>query len=419
MNIDIANPLYWLPIGLILLGYLWSFIQLRLSDSMLKKPLPAEVADIYEPEAYRTWLEYRRDCRRHTVRRGAVMTLLTLLLFAFNVFSLVWNALGLEALRIWGGMILLVLFSVFSTLVGIPFGYYATFVIEEKYGFNRSTKKTFWLDVVKELVLDVVINCGLYAAVSNMYGLLGPVWMTVGVFGFFSLVMIVVSCFSLTFMKINNKFTPLEDGSLKQRLTALFEANGYRVRTVWVMDASRRTTRVNAFCTGLGKAKKVALFDNLVNNYTEDEITAVFAHELGHAKHRDTAVLTVMQLVIYGMMAAVIGLLCATPDLSEAMGFTGVNLCGVLIAVMTVYFEPLLTLLRVPANLISRRMERNADRFAAANGLGEPLVQALKRLSRDNFSNLNPHPFLSFIGDSHPTVAQRVRVLRGNDKKQN
>lgn len=417
MSMDFANPLYWLPIALILLDWLWSFVQYRLSDSMLKKPLPAEVTDIYEPEAYRKWLDYRRDCRRFSVIRGAVMTVLTLALFGLNVFSLLWNALGLDTMGQWGGVVLLALYSVFSTLVGIPFGYYDTFVIEEKYGFNRSTKKTFWLDTVKSLLLDVVLNVGLLAAVIGMYSLLGALWMTVGMFAVLAVVMIVISSFSMTFMKFSNKFTPLEDGPLKERLVTLFESNGYKVSTIWVMDASRRTSRANAFCTGLGRQKKVALFDNLVNNYTEDEITAVFAHELGHAKHRDTLVLTTMQLVIYAAMAAVIGLLVATPDLSVAMGFDGVNLSAVLIAVLSVIFEPLLTVLMVPVNLISRHMENGADRFAAENGLGEPLISALKRLSRDNFSNLNPHPFLSYIGDSHPTVAQRIRVLRGGRRK--
>ena len=322
MNIDLSNPVYWVLLGLILLEYAWELIRYRLSDSMLRKTLPAEVADVYEPEAYSRWLAYRAEGRRLSVVKGAVFTGLTLALFACSVFALVYDGLGLDRLGEWGGVVLMALYTVFCTLVEIPFNYYGTFGIEEKYGFNKSTKKTFWVDFIKSLVLNTVLNVILVAVAASLFRWQG-IWVIVWLFALLTLIMIAASAFSMTFMKLNNKFTPLEDGSLKDRLTALFEANGYKVRTIYVMDASRRTTRANAFCTGLGRMKKVALFDNLVNNYTEDEITAVFAHELGHAKHRDTTVLTLMQLLIYAVMAACIGWMVSTDTVSAAMGFDG------------------------------------------------------------------------------------------------
>lgn len=411
MNIDLSNPMYWVLIGLILLEYAWELIRYRLSDSMLHKPLPAEAADIYEPEAYSRWLSYRAEGRRLSVIKGAVFTGLTLALFACSVFALTYYGLGLDRLGEWGGAVLMALYTVFCALVEIPFNYYGTFVIEEKYGFNKSTRKTFWVDFIKSLVLNTTLNVSLVAVAASLFRWQG-IWVIVWLFALLTLIMIAASAFSMTFMKLNNKFTPLEDGSLKDRLTALFGSNGYRVGTIWVMDASRRTTRANAFCTGLGRMKKVALFDNLVNNYTDDEITAVFAHELGHAKHRDTTVLTLMQLLIYAVMAACIGWMVSTDTVSAAMGFDGVNVAAVIIALLSVVFEPLLFLLMIPINALSRRMEYDADRFAAENGLGEGLISALKKLSRDNFSNLNPHPFLSMAEDSHPTTAQRIRAIR-------
>ena len=413
MNIDLKNPFYWVLLGLILLEYLWEFIRYRLSDSMLNKPLPAEVADIYDPAAYRRWLDYRRDGRRLSVVKGAVFTALTLILFAGNVFALVYYGLGLDGLGRWGCVLLMAIYTAFSVVVEIPFNYYSTFVIEEKYGFNKSTKKTFWVDFIKSLLVNTALNAGLVSLAFMLFDWIG-LWMIVGLFALLTVIMVIASAFSMTFMRLSNKFTPLEDGSLKDRLTTLFETNGYRVGTIWVMDASRRTTRANAFCTGLGRMKKVALFDNLVNNYTEDEITAVFAHELGHAKHRDTLTLTSMQLVIYAVMAACIGWMVSADTVSTAMGFDGVNVAAVIIALLSVVFEPLLFLLMIPINALSRRMENGADRFAAGNGLGEGLISALKKLSRDNFSNLNPHPLLSAIEDSHPTTAQRIRTLREN-----
>jgi STE24 endopeptidase len=236
-------------------------------------------------------------------------------------------------------------------------------------------------------------------------------WLIAGIFGFFLLIILIGSVFALPLQKIFYRFDPLEEGALKNRINDLFVSNGYQVKSIYVMNASKRTTRANAFCAGIGKGKKIALFDNLVNNYSEDEITAVFAHELGHDKHKDTAVMVLLQTVIYAIISALIGLTVGAPSVSTSMGFAEVNAAAMVLVLSMAVLGPLMTLLMIPFNIISRHMERRADTFAADCGLGQPLMDALKRLSRDNFANLNPHPFLSTIGDSHPTVGERVQVI--------
>lgn len=409
-----TNPIKWVLLGLILLEYVWMWVSFVLSDRQLKKPLPASVRDIYDADAYQRWLLYRRECRRLSLWRNTVMTVVTLGLFAFDVFALLYRALGLDGIAGgWGGLVLMLLFAVFGWVLGLPFDYVETFRVEEAYGFNTSTRKTFWMDRIKNLILEALLDVALLAAVIFFYHLMG-LWLIVGVFAVLALFMVVMSMFSLPFQRLFNHFTPLEDGPLKQRLLQLFTANGYAIHSIYVMDASRRTTRANAFCAGLGKQKKIALYDNLVNHYTEDEITAVFAHELGHAKHRDTLVMTMMQLAVFAVLAICIGLMVATDAFSVAMGFPAgaVNVTAVMIALLYVVSGPLLTLVSLPAKAVSRRMERHADRFAAQNGLGAPLVSSLKRLVRDNFGDLNPHPVLVCVNDSHPSVAERIECIQ-------
>ena len=258
-------------------------------------------------------------------------------------------------------------------------------------------------------------SVGGYAATFLNMALVGLI--ALGLFVILMLIMVITSFFSLFFQKLFYKFTPLPEGELRDRLMGLFAAHGYTAKEIYVMNASKRTTRANAFCTGLGKGKKIALFDNLVEGYTEDEITAVFAHELGHAKHRDTLKLVGLQAIIYAAMSLLITFMLTSETVSLALGFDTYNAAGAFIALSAVVLGPVMTILMAPINILSRRFERAADTFAVDNGLGDPLVDALTRLHRDSLADLNPHPFLSAIGDSHPTLGERIQVVRSAQEK--
>ena len=405
------NPTHfkYLLLGLILLEYVWSLVCYRMAAVQRKKPLPDCVKGVYDDGQYARWVAYTKEKKRMGFYHNIFMTLFTLTVFAFDLFAAVYRVFG--DMNGWGIVILMVLFSVVSHLLELPKNYYFTFVIEEKYGFNKSTKKTFWFDQLKGLILNVLLNTALMLLANNLQRLMG-VWMAVGMFVFLMLIMVVTSFFSLGFQKLFYKFTPLPEGARRDRLVGLFNAYGYTAKEIYVMNASKRTTRANAFCTGLGKGKKIALFDNLVDTYTEDEITAVFAHELGHAKHRDTLKLVGMQALIYAAMSLLITFMLTGETVSLAMGFESHNAAGAFIALSAVVLGPVMTVLMAPINLLSRRFERGADTFAVENGLGDAMVEALIRIHRDNLADLNPHPFLSAIGDSHPTLGERIRVIR-------
>ena len=399
-------------IGLILLDYIWKLFEVYLSSKQMKKPLPACVQGIYDEEQYNRWVAYTHERRRFSLISGAINTVLLVVVLAFDLLAVVYNAF--DSIIAFNGLLddtlMVVAFCLFFSAVDIIPSYIFTFRIEEKYGFNKSTKKTFWGDTVKNAILNLLLNVALASIAAVFYELVG-LWLMVGIFGFFLVMVLVGSVFALPLQKLFHRFDPLEDGSLKDRINELFLSNGYKVRSIYVMNASKRTTRANAFCAGIGKGKKIALYDNLVNNYSEDEITAVFAHELGHDKHKDTAVMALLQIVIYAIVSAVIGMTVASPAVSTAMGFAEVNAEAMVLVLSMAVLSPLMTLLMVPFNIISRRMERHADTFAADCGLGQPLMDALKRLSRDNLSDLNPHPFLATIGYSHPTVGERIQVI--------
>ena len=408
----------YLFIGLILLDYIWKLFEVYLSSKQMKKPLPVCVQGIYDEAQYNRWVAYTHEKRRFGLITGAINTVLLAVILFFDLLAVVYNALDsvIAVNGLLDDTLMVIIFSLFFSVVGIIPNYIFTFRIEEKYGFNKSTKKTFWGDTVKNTILNLLLNVGLASIAAVFYELVG-IWLMLGIFGFFLIIILVGSVFALPLQKLFHRFDPLEDGSLKDRINELFISNGYKVRSIYVMNASKRTTRANAFCAGIGKGKKIALYDNLVNQYSEDEITAVFAHELGHDKHKDTAVMALLQMVIYAIISAVIGITVASPVVSESMGFAEVNAEAMVLVLSMAVLSPLMTLLMIPFNIISRRMERHADTFAADCGLGQPLIDALKRLSRDNLSDLNPHPFLSAIGDSHPTLGERIQVVRSAQEK--
>ena len=402
----------YLFVGLIFLDYIWKLFEVYLSSKQMKKPLPVCVQGIYDETQYNRWVAYTHERRRFGLITGAINVVLLAVILLLDLLAVVYNAL--DSVITVNGLVddtlMVVIFCLFFSAVDIIPSYIFTFRIEEKYGFNKSTKKTFWGDTVKNTVLSLLLNLALASIAACFYELVG-MWLMAGIFGFFLLVILVGSAFALPLQKLFHRFDPLEDGSLKDRINGLFVSNGYKVRSIYVMNASKRTTRANAFCAGIGKGKKIALYDNLVNQYSEDEITAVFAHELGHDKHKDTAVMALMQMVIYAVISAVIGVTVASPAVSIAMGFAEVNAEAMVLVLSMAVLSPLMTLLMIPFNIVSRRMERHADTFAAYCGLGQPLMDALKRLSRDNLSDLNPHPFLATIGYSHPTVGERIQVI--------
>ncbi len=394
------------------LGY--KILKYALSAAQKKKPLPANVSHIYNAEDYSRWSAYTAERKKISVFSTAAAFLIDLILFGTNLYAVTYYAMP-------GGVYLqsiltVVLYTVVMTVLGLPFDYISDLVIEEKYGFNKSTLKTFVSDEIKNLIVNLVLTVGLLCAVIALYNTFGGMFVF-GVYAILAAFIVIFSMLNMTFQKLFNKFTPLEDGELRDRLVEMFRQSGYQLEDIFVMDASRRTTKVNAFCTGLGKFKKIVLYDNLVNNYTPGEIVAVFAHELAHYKHKDTAKNTVCSL---GMMAGITALIAAfvlVPEISLAYGFEDVNVMFAMQAAMSSVTAPFLTLLMFPVTVMGRRFEYRADAMAVQAGYGSDMISALTKLSRDNLSDLNPHPVIVALEHSHPTISQRFDAIEKKMKE--
>ena len=397
---------------LIALDLAYDVILRILAASRRGLPLPAAVRDLYDADDYARWLDYSAEKRRLGLIEKVFDALILTALFASNIFAVVWNRLpGGEGAK---DMLLILLFVTFTSVLSLPFDWIREMRIEAKYGFSRTSKGTF----VRDEITGFLVNAGLTCLLCLF---LSKVWERFGARGFFvlfaglSVFVVVFSMLSTFFMRLYNKFTPLEEGTLRETLTELFSRAGYRLENIYVMDASRRTTKVNAFCSGLGKFKKIVLYDNLVNGYSEDEIAAVFAHELGHYKRRDTMKNTFYTVLLMAVVTAAAAWFALNPGISAEYGFSAMNPAFGVILLESVVLNPIITVLTIPRAAMARRFEYRADGEAVESGYGEALVSALKKLSRDNFSDLNPHPLIVTLEYDHPTTADRIGAIRRRD----
>jgi STE24 endopeptidase len=387
---------------------LYKLWELWLERRSFDNPIPDNVTDVYDRETYLRWKKYSREKSAleffHTLA-GFVLSFLLLLL---NTYSAVDGVLGKG---VYPALLSVTLFDTLASwLIDIPFGWHDTMKIEETYGFNRSSSKTFVTDQIKQLIISCIIACGLACMLAAFHGWLGAWLPLVFAVVLFAVVLFITFLFPV-FSKIFNKFTPLEEGELRTKLTEMLEKHGYKVRDIKVMDASRRTTKSNAYFTGFGKMKTIVLYDTLVEAMEPDEICAVFAHEMGHGLHKDTLknqIITVFQMLIIGVLA---WLTLRNPDIFTAFGFDRINYGFAVLLIMTVEFALISPLFMLIANAVSRKAEYRADEQAVKEGYAEQLVSALKKLARQNFSDLSPHPALVLLEYSHPTLAQRVEAI--------
>lgn len=388
----------------------FDFILVKLNDSYVGKPLPSNVADVYDEEQYAKWINYRNECKKLSAVETLVTAALTLCFLIFNVHAKVF---GLFDLNIYVNYILFILiFTAITLPISIPFEYYQNFKIEEEYGFNKTTHKTFIVDQIKSFVISVVLSFVLFFVVMFLFEKFGN-W---GIL--FTIIAVIlfnvgIALFSLQILKIFNKFTPLEEGELRSSLLGLCEKYNVKVKNIYVMDASKRTTRANAFCTGLSKKKTISLDDNLVNNYSVEQITAVFAHEFGHAKYKHTVKSVWFSFFRIIILICALGVILNIPEICRAFGFEEVNYFFAFTA-LTMISWPVSRLFDLVSNAISRKFEYEADAFAAKEGYGEALISSLKKLSGDSLSNLNPHPFVVKLEHSHPTLSDRISSIEKN-----
>ena len=388
--------------------YIYEMLLNVISMQSMNNPIPENVSDVYNPETYRKWREYKKEKSRLSVISDTVSFAISMLLIALDVYA---AFAGLFPKTPFMQMTAVILLSAVSDLLLIPFSYYDTMAIEEKYGFNRSSRKTFWLDQLKGFLIGILLSAVIGSLLMWTHQALGDLLIIVFA-GAMTLLLLANSFLYPVLSRIFNKFTPLEDGELKEKLTGLLEKHGYKVRAIQVMDASRRTTKSNAYFSGFGKMKTIVLYDTMIEQMTTDEICAVFAHEMGHGLHKDTLRNQVMSFLMMLVVGVLAWLTLRTPGIWPTFGFDSVNYGFAMILIMSVEFALISPLFGLLTNYLSRKAEYRADAQAVQEGYGEALISGLKKLSRENFADLAPSPLLVRLEYSHPTLSQRIDAIR-------
>ncbi|MEE4194085.1 MAG: M48 family metallopeptidase [Anaerolineae bacterium] len=379
------------------------------------QPIPAIVEGLYDEEKYHNWLNYTMETLRFRLITKTMSTVLILALLASGFFGLIerwsnqWFSNPVLQTLAFLGMIYLLQF-----LFSIPFSYYATFVIEEKFGFNKTTLKTFVIDRLKNLLLAAILGSLLVWLLQSLYlAFTDNLWLfLLTAWAALCVIMVVIIFLSKYFVKIFNKLTPLdEESELYQRITSLATQVGFSVSAISEMDASRRSTKLNAFFSGLGKTREVVLYDTLMEKMDDDQIIAVLAHELGHAVHKDVLRMLLQQFIVSGLYLVLIGFVLQSDALAQAFGLSGAHF-GFGLILFGLLISPADLLLSIPLNALSRKAEYAADAFAAEHAEPEAIMGALRVLAQENLSNLNPHPLYVKIHYTHPPIAQRLQAIR-------
>lgn len=396
-----------------IIGALYGIVLNIVQHRSANNPTPENLKDVYDAETYQKWKQYESEHSRFGILSSIVTKTISLALLVTNAYAAV------AALFPEGDHVGLLSVVVFATLVATLFeiveSYVSNMVIEQKYGFNNTKMKTFVADRIRSFLLNLILSVAICYAVFGFYRLVG-VWMIPIFAGAMFCFSLAISFLYPILSRIGNKFTPLEDGELKESLESLLTKHGYRVKAIEVMDASRRTTKLNAYFTGFGKLKTIVLYDNLVNSMTPDEICAVFAHELGHGLHKDVQKLQLLSLVNMALMGAIAYLAVSIPELHTAFGFEGVNygFAYLLMGTGLGIAQPFMSLF---INARSRFAEYRADRQAVSEGYGKAMISALKKLARENFAHLSPSKINVVLEYSHPPLAERIAAVEKELKK--
>lgn len=406
------HPLLILIIAFVLLEFGVSSVLSWLNGKWMTHPIPAVLEGLYDEEKYQKQQAYMRaNARVGWIERGVALAITLAVLIPgllgwLDTLTTQWtHSLLLQLL------IFFAIYMVASTIVSIPFSYYDTFVIEQKFGFNKTTKTTFWLDTLKSFLLTLVLGSVMLGVIFILYSYLGKsfwIWATIvcaAFIIFFSLF------YSNLIVPLFNKQKPLEQGALRTAIEDAAHKMGFSIKNIYVINGSKHSTKANAYFTGFGMKKRVVLYDTLIEQLTTEEIVAVLAHELGHNKHHDTIKTMIMSIVMIAVNLFVFSLLADNPDLSHALGGSRDHSFALSLVAFSLLFSPIDLVLDPIINGVSRRCEYAADAFAKSYGHGEHLIAGLKKLSANTLSNLTPHPAVVWMDYSHPTLAQRIIAL--------
>lgn len=402
---------------LILLVFSWllSLLVEALNLRHVSTQIPEEFTGLYDAEKYAKSQRYLKETTRFEQVQAAVMLPLTLAFILLGGFRWIHDlAQATSEHMILQGLIFGGLLMLLSQVISLPFGIYSTFVIEEKYGFNKTTATTFVVDLLKGMLLAVLLGAPIFALILWIFSAVDQAWLWA--WGALSVIQLFVLFIApVAILPLFNKFTPLEESPLRTAIEKFAVAQNYTLSGIFKIDGSKRSTKSNAFFTGFGKTKRIALFDTLIENHSTAELVGVLAHEIGHCKRGHIRQGIVISLVSSLMMFFILSLFITKTGLYAAFGLEGTPLYAGLIFFGFLY-APIGMMLGLFGNILSRKHEFEADAFAAETTRApREMIAALKKLSVDNLANLTPHPLKVFLEYSHPPVLERIKALRTFD----
>ena len=405
---------YLAVILIILIGeYFFNLIVEILNLKNIKINLPDEFTDLYDSEKYKKSQRYLKETTRFELFTDTLMTFLTIsfiLAGGFNIVDRFSRNFGMG--EIITGLLFVAVIMLIMQAINIPLSAYSTFHIEEKYGFNKTTVKTFILDVLKSWMLTIILGGIIFSVILWFFGKAGEFawlycWTAVTLFQIF-----VMFLAPVVIMPLFNKFTPIKDCELKTTLEEYAKKENFKLKGIFTMDGSKRSTKSNAFFTGFGKFRRIVLFDTLIEKHSTDELVSILAHEIGHYKKKHILVHLLISIITSGIMFYILSFFLNNPGLFKAFKMEHTSIYASLFFFGFLY-APIEMITSIFSNILSRKNEYQADEYSVKTyKKPNAMILALKKLSVDNLSNLTPHPFKVFLSYSHPPVLERIKSIR-------
>ncbi|HRV55248.1 MAG TPA: M48 family metallopeptidase [Mangrovimonas sp.] len=403
--------LFYLIIAIIIINFIIEKVVGKLNAKHYNDPIPEALNDVYDEAEYKKSQAYKATNYKFGVFTSTFSIILTLVFLIVGGFDYVDGlARSLSDNNIMIALLFFGIIMIGSDIISTPFSYYKTFVIEERFGFNKTTVKTFILDKIRGWIMMALLGGGILAFIVWFYEVSGTkfwlyAWAVITIFTVFMNMF-----YARLIVPLFNKQTPLEEGELRNKISQYATSVGFSLNKIFVIDGSKRSTKANAYFSGFGSEKRVTLFDTLIADLTHDEIVAVLAHEVGHYKRKHIIYNLIASVLLTGLTLYVLSIFISNPLLSQAIGVSIPSFHAGLVAFGLLY-APISELTGLLMNYLSRKFEYQADDYAKNTYEASPLITALKKLSKNSLSNLTPHPAYAFMHYSHPTLLQRVKNL--------
>ncbi|ADV50020.1 Ste24 endopeptidase [Cellulophaga algicola DSM 14237] len=403
---------FYLIIAIVSLQFIIETTVDYLNAKRYKDPVPKELNDVFDAEEYQKSQDYKATNYKFGLLTSSFSLVLTLSFLIFGGFGYIDSlARNFSDNTIIIALIFFGIIMIGSDIITTPFSYYSTFVIEEKFGFNKSTPKLFFADKLKGWLMTSILGGVIISLFIWFFNWAGTnfwiyAWVLMAAFA-----LIINLFYSKLIVPLFNKQTPLEEGSLKTKIEAYAHGVGFELNNIFVIDGSKRSTKANAYFSGFGKEKRVTLYDTLINDLNEDEIVAVLAHEVGHYKRKHIIFNLFSSILLTGFTLFVLSFFVTTPEVSLAIGVTTPSFHAALIS-FGILYTPISEITGLVMNMLSRKFEYQADDFAKNTFSATPLITSLKKLSKNSLSNLTPHPAYVFMHYSHPPLIARIKNLK-------